>query len=129
MALTIFIYLLLTSFNKKLSSRNIIIEKSVEEKNILLREIHHRVKNNLQVISSLLKLQTVYIKDANAVQAITEGRSRVQAMAILHQNLYSDTSLTGVNIETYFENLIQGLFDTYNISEDKIQSGQRISRH
>jgi two-component sensor histidine kinase len=119
LALGIFIYLLIT-FNKKLSSRNVIIEKSVEEKNILLREIHHRVKNNLQVISSLLKLQTVYIKDANAVQAITEGRSRVQAMAILHQNLYSDTSLTGVNIETYFENLIQGLFDTYNINEDKI---------
>ena len=125
-ALTIFIYLL-TSFNKKLSSRNIIIEKSVEEKNILLREIHHRVKNNLQVISSLLKLQTVYIKDANAVQAITEGRSRVQAMAILHQNLYSDTSLTGVNIETYFENLIQGLFDTYNISEDKIHLVKNIT--
>jgi len=125
-ALTIFIYLL-TSFNKKLSSRNIIIEKSVEEKNILLREIHHRVKNNLQMISSLLKLQTVYIKDANAVQAITEGRSRVQAMAILHQNLYSDTSLTGVNIETYFENLIQGLFDTYNISEDKIHLVKNIT--
>ena len=126
LALGIFIYLLIT-FNKKLSSRNVIIEKSVEEKNILLREIHHRVKNNLQVISSLLKLQTVYIKDANAVQAITEGRSRVQAMAILHQNLYSDTSLTGVNIETYFENLIQGLFDTYNINEDKIQLVKNIT--
>ena len=126
LALGIFIYLLIT-FNKKLSSRNVIIEKSVEEKNILLREIHHRVKNNLQVISSLLKLQTVYIKDANAVQAITEGRSRVQAMAILHQNLYSDTSLTGVNIETYFENLIQGLFDTYNISEDKIHLVKNIT--
>ena len=126
LALGIFIYLLIT-FNKKLSSRNVIIEKSVEEKNILLREIHHRVKNNLQVISSLLKLQTVYIKDANAVQAITEGRSRVQAMAILHQNLYSDTSLTGVNIETYFENLIQGLFDTYNISEDKIHLVKKIT--
>lgn len=126
LALGVFIYLL-RSFNKKLSARNATIEKSVEEKNILLREIHHRVKNNLQVISSLLKLQTVYIKDVNAVQAITEGRSRVQAMAILHQNLYGDSSLTGVNIETYFENLIQGLFDTYNINEDKIKLVKNIT--
>ncbi len=102
------------------------ISKAMEEKNILLREIHHRVKNNLQVISSLLKLQSGYIKDDRAVQAIAEGRSRVQSMALLHQNLYKEDNLTGVNMNEYFENLIQNLFDTYTISPEKITLQKNI---
>lgn len=97
-----------------------LIAKADEEKKVLLKEIHHRVKNNLQVISSLLKLQSKYIKDENAVKAIAEGRTRVQSMALLHQNLYQDDNLTGVDMKQYFDNLIQGLFDAYNIEEDRI---------
>jgi len=111
---------------KKVKSSNAIISKSIEEKNILLREIHHRVKNNLQVISSLLKLQSGYIKDDAAIQAIAEGRSRVQSMALLHQNLYKEDNLTGVNMKEYFDTLIQGLFDTYNISSDRIMLHKQI---
>ena len=103
------------------------LSKTVQEKNILLREIHHRVKNNLQVISSLLKLQSGYIKDDSAIQAIAEGRSRVQSMALLHQNLYKEDNLTGVNMKEYFDNLIQGLFDTYNISDQRIVLHKNIS--
>lgn len=103
------------------------LSKTVQEKNILLREIHHRVKNNLQVISSLLKLQSGYIKDDSAIQAIAEGRSRVQSMALLHQNLYKEDNLTGVNMKEYFDNLIQGLFDTYNISDHRIVLHKNIS--
>lgn len=105
---------------QKTKAQNIIISKANDEKNILLKEIHHRVKNNLQVISSLLKLQSKYIKDDTAVKAIAEGRSRVQSMALLHQNLYQDDNLKGVNMKDYFTNLIQGLFDAYNIEEDAI---------
>jgi len=112
---------------KKVKVSNTIISKAVEEKNILLREIHHRVKNNLQVISSLLKLQSGYIKDDAAIQAIAEGRSRVQSMALLHQNLYKEDNLTGVNMKEYFDSLIQGLFDTYNISADRISLHKNIA--
>jgi two-component sensor histidine kinase len=115
-ALLFFLYKL----NKKLKDKNELITKANDEKKILLKEIHHRVKNNLQVISSLLKLQSRYIRDDNAIKAIAEGRSRVQSMALLHQNLYQDDNLKGVNMRQYFSNLIQGLFDAYNIEEDRI---------
>lgn len=106
--------------NIELTSKNQQISKALEEKNILLREIHHRVKNNLQVISSLLKLQSQYIEDEGAVKAIAEGRNRVHSMALLHQNLYKEDNLTGVNMKEYFTNLIEGLFDAYKITEIKL---------
>lgn len=112
---------------REVKSTNALLSKAVAEKNILLKEIHHRVKNNLQVISSLLKLQSGFIKDDAAIQAIAEGRSRVQSMALLHQNLYNEDNLKGVNMKEYFDNLIQGLFDTYNISPEKIHLHKNIA--
>ncbi len=109
-----------TKNNIELTSKNQQISKALEEKNILLREIHHRVKNNLQVISSLLKLQSQYIEDEGAVKAIAEGRNRVHSMALLHQNLYKEDNLTGVNMKEYFTNLIEGLFDAYKITDIKL---------
>jgi len=106
--------------NIELTSKNQQISKALEEKNILLREIHHRVKNNLQVISSLLKLQSQYIEDVGAIKAIAEGRNRVHSMALLHQNLYKEDNLTGVNMKEYFTNLIEGLFDAYKITDIKL---------
>ena len=105
---------------KRLQSQNEIISKADSEKKILLQEIHHRVKNNLQIISSLLKLQSRYIEDESAIKAIAEGRTRVQSMALLHQNLYKEENLTGVDMKVYFENLVQGLFDAYNIDPERI---------
>ncbi len=124
-ALLIFLFLVWRLY-KKVKITNAQLSKVVAEKNILLREIHHRVKNNLQVISSLLKLQSGYIKDDAAIQAIAEGRSRVQSMALLHQNLYKEDNLKGVDMQEYFDNLIQGLFDTYNISPERIQLHKNI---
>lgn len=105
---------------EQLASQNIIITKALEDKNTLLKEIHHRVKNNLQVISSLLSLQSRYIKDEETLDAIKAGKSRVQSMSLLHQNLYRDDNLKGVEMNQYFQNLGQNLFDTYNI-EDNIK--------
>ena len=107
--------------NIELTSKNQQISRTLEEKNILLREIHHRVKNNLQVISSLLKLQSQYIEDEGAIKAIAEGRNRVHSMALLHQNLYKEDNLTGVNMKEYFTNLIEGLFDAYNLTASDIK--------
>jgi two-component sensor histidine kinase len=96
------------------------LKKALQEKNILLQEIHHRVKNNLQVISSLLGLQSRYVKDEGVLDAIKSGRGRVQSMSLLHQNLYREENLKGVKMNEYFTNLTQNLFDTYNIDEDNI---------
>ena len=103
---------------EQLASQNVIVTKALEDKNTLLKEIHHRVKNNLQVISSLLSLQSRYIKDEETLDAIKAGKSRVQSMSLLHQNLYRDDNLKGVEMNQYFQNLGQNLFDTYNIEEN-----------
>jgi len=91
-----------------------------EEKDILLKEIHHRVKNNLQVISSLLGMQSRSIKDVKAKEAILEGRTRVHSMSLIHQNLYQKDNLTGIEMKAYLTKLSKNLFDTYNLDANSI---------
>lgn len=106
---------------KKIESQNIIISKALAEKETLLKEIHHRVKNNLQVISSLLSLQSLQIKDPIAQQAMQEGRNRVKSMALIHQNLYQDENLVGVSTSEYIKKLTDSLVKNYNINQENIQ--------
>jgi len=113
--------LTLVRLNQKIKSQNKIIGSALSEKETLLREIHHRVKNNLQFISSLLGLQSDHVEDKAALGALQEGQDRVQSMALIHQNLYQEDNLTGVDVHDYFNKLIQGLFDSYNIHDDRIQ--------
>lgn len=91
------------------------IQKSHDEKDILLREIHHRVKNNLQMVSSLLTLQGKSIKDANALEAINEGKTRVRSMALIHKSLYNKDNLTSMSVKDYLDSLTDELFKTYSI--------------
>jgi two-component sensor histidine kinase len=112
---------------EQLNKQNIIIEKSLAEKEVLMKEIHHRVKNNLQVVSSLLKLQSHYIKDEAALDAVKESRNRVQSMAIIHQNLYQENNLTGIDAEDYIGKLCDNLFTSYNINAGKIKLIKNIS--
>lgn len=107
--------------SKQLEEKNRIISASLSEKEVLLKEIHHRVKNNLQVVSSLLNLQSRNIRDAQALEAINEGKNRVKSMALIHQNLYRDDNLTGVDIRDYIDKLVSSLFNSYNITPDKIE--------
>lgn len=113
--------------NAMLRDKNIIIEKALGEKEILIREIHHRVKNNLQFISSLLALQTEHVEDTAALGALQEGQDRVQSMALIHQNLYQEDNLTGVDVKAYFVKLIRNLFDSYNIRKGQIQLDLDVS--
>ncbi|MEM7101712.1 MAG: tetratricopeptide repeat protein [Bacteroidota bacterium] len=106
--------------NALLKEKNQIISEALEQKNILLKEIHHRVKNNLQVISSLLNLQSSFIEDEQAAEAINEGRNRVHSMALIHQSLYQKDNLIGISVKEYFEKLIHELFHTYRVDQDKI---------
>ena len=105
---------------QKIQSQNKIITKAYNEKDILLREIHHRVKNNLQFVSSLLNLQSRHIEDENALTALKEGQNRVKSMALIHQNLYQEDNLTGIYVDEYLKKLTSNLFNSYNISPDRI---------
>lgn len=111
---------------RKTQNQNQIIQKALDEKDILLREIHHRVKNNLQFISSLLGLQSEHISDLSALSALQEGQDRVQSMALIHQNLYQEDNLTGVEVHDYFVKLIRNLFDSYNIRPGQIELDLKI---
>ncbi len=106
--------------NQKLEEKNTIIQTALSEKELLLKEIHHRVKNNLQVVSSLLSLQSEYIKDDAAKSAVNDGQNRVRSMTLIHQNLYQENDLTGINVKSYFSKLLNGLFESYNIYGDEI---------
>ena len=113
--------------NQELAEKNAAISKALQEKELLLREIHHRVKNNLQVISGLLKLQSAHLEDPNALAALAEGRSRVQSMALIHQNLYQEDNLTGIYAADYVPKLIETLFHSYNIRPGRIELSTQIA--
>ena len=88
-----------------IASQKRAVDQSLEEKNILLREIHHRVKNNLQIISSMLNKQARISADPKLTKLVKEGKERIQSMAMVHQNLYESEDLSGVNIRSYLEEL------------------------
>jgi two-component sensor histidine kinase len=106
---------------QKQKKKNIIIQKQADNLEILMKEIHHRVKNNMQIVSSLLDLQSISIKDQQASDAVKEGKNRVQSMALIHQNLYAEDNLKGIKAKLYINNLLQNLCDSYNISNDRVK--------
>ena len=96
---------------------NEILEKTNEQKEFLIKEIHHRVKNNLQVLSSLLNLQSDYIQDPNALNAVTEGRNRVESMGLIHQKLYMGEHLASVDMKEYTTELVDHLLSAFGAEE------------
>lgn len=99
-----------------------VIEKSLKEKETLLREIHHRVKNNLQIISGLLNLQSRQIENPEAQEAVREGRNRVKSMALIHQKLYQQDNLTGVNMQEYLHDLVHTIQQTFKDNNTVVQA-------
>ncbi len=89
------------------------IMESLREKKLLLREIHHRVKNNLQIISSLLNLQSQYMKDEETQSVFIESKNRVKSMALIHEKLYRSSSLAHIDFEDYVESLVENLIYSY----------------
>ena len=86
---------------------------SLKEKEQLLREIHHRVKNNLQIISSLLSLQSENVKDKKFLSLIRESRNRIKSMALVHEMLYTTTDLSHVKLKNYIKSLWESIYDSY----------------
>ncbi|MCK4235257.1 PAS domain S-box protein [candidate division WOR-3 bacterium] len=96
------------------------IRESLKEKEVLLKEIHHRVKNNMQIISSLLNLQSRYITDKQAIEMFTESQDRIKSMALVHEKLYRSKDFTKINFKEYIESLSKSLLRSYDEKRSKI---------
>lgn len=103
---------------------------AIQSKNLetMMKELHHRVKNNLQIVSSLLSLQTYKVQDAGAVSVLRESQQRVQAMSFIHQRLYKKDELTSVNMKEYFTDLAESLLASYGFDRDHFDLQVRIDR-
>ncbi|WP_430907750.1 tetratricopeptide repeat-containing sensor histidine kinase [Maribacter sp. 2-571] len=109
----VYAYLRSIKNQRLIAEQKHIIENSLVEKDSLLKEIHHRVKNNLQMVSSLLSLQTKNTRSKAAIEALEEGKSRVKAMALIHQKLYQNEDLSVIEMQGYIESLINSVQSVY----------------
>lgn len=96
------------------AKRTAALSASLDERTVLLKEIHHRVKNNLQVIGGLLELQKEEITDEKIKAAFNEGQSRVRSMALIHQNLYQHESLANIRFQSFVTDLVMYVRELYN---------------
>lgn len=100
--------------NIRLTEQKVVIAQSEQEKTLLLRELNHRVKNNLQMISSLLSLQSRELVGHPAKEALEAGKDRVEALSLVHRKLYQEGAETRIALKEYLEELVLGLFHGYN---------------
>lgn len=104
------------------------LRKSLEEKEMLVKEIHHRVKNNLMVISSLLNLQSRYIKDKKALSMFKESQNRAKSMALIHERLYRSTDLKSIDFGDYLRTLATDLYRTYVPEPSRIELDMNVEK-
>ena len=96
------------------------LRSSLKEKEVLLKEVHHRVKNNLQIVSSMLNLQMEKLSDTKAIELFKESQNRVRSIALFHERLYQSRDLGRVEIAEYLKGLANGSFATYGVNPDDI---------
>lgn len=92
-----------------------LIKDSLKEKDILIKEIHHRVKNNMQIISSMLNLQSNSIDDVRAIRSLKDSQNRIQSMAIIHEKLYRSGDLSGIKLDGYIKDLVEHLETSHKV--------------
>jgi len=97
------------------------IQASLKEKEVLLKEIHHRVKNNLQIISSLLSMQSRRVKNARTVEVLRESQNRVQTMALIHDRIYRSADLARVDLKDYITRLVNELYISYGVDPGRVR--------
>ena len=119
-ALATITFLLLQFWKNQIKhkQRRIFLKKENDQKTNMLKEIHHRVKNNLQIVNSLLRIQSSKIKNEDIVQMFKKTQRRVLSMAILHEKMYQSKNLKNLNAKEHFESLIRDLVDTYGINKN-----------
>ena len=97
-----------------------LLKTSLKEKELLLREIHHRVKNSLQIISSLLSLQSAEIDNEEIIELYKESENRIHTIALVHENLYRSTDISHINFKNYIEILIEDIMQSYHVDRTRI---------
>jgi PAS domain S-box-containing protein len=102
------------------------MKASLQEKEVLLKEIHHRVKNNLQVISSLLRLQSEMVKDKETATLFIDSQERVRAMAMVHEYLYKSNDLARINFSAYVASLVRNLYRTFGLTSSENQPNVQV---
>jgi two-component sensor histidine kinase len=102
---------------QKLKERNQKIETQSKQLSNLMKELHHRVKNNLAMVSSLLSIQSRKLEDKEAAKAVREGQLRVQAMSMIHQRLYKTDDISTLNMQSYLKDLAENLIQIYGFSK------------
>jgi two-component sensor histidine kinase len=110
-----------TSLLKIENEKNSMIKKSLKEKEVLLKEIHHRVKNNLQVVSSLLGLQSSNIEDENVKKIFAESKNKIQAISLIHQTLYQNKDLAEIDMDEYFKNMYVHILSLFGHEAKKVE--------
>ena len=106
--------------NKLITHKNELLENLLTEKEWLLKEVHHRVKNNLQIVMSLLYTQAAYSQNTEAVDAIRDSRNRVQAISIIHHKLYSKSNAASIVMNDYVADIVRHLSDSYDCARRRI---------
>ncbi|MBF0486656.1 MAG: PAS domain S-box protein [Nitrospirae bacterium] len=96
------------------------LKKSLTEQEVLLRELHHRVKNNLQVIAGLVGLQISHVEDARSKGALKDTQNRIQSIALVHEKLYNTENLSEISIKEYILSLVNAMFTFFDVDKDKI---------
>ena len=104
--------------NREINEKNAALEQVVREKEWLVKEIHHRVKNNFHVVASLLEIQSSYLKNKEALSAIKESQNRIHSMSIIHQKLYQSETLSTIHMPEYIYELVEYLRESYAIREN-----------
>ncbi|MFK7937124.1 MAG: sensor histidine kinase, partial [Saprospiraceae bacterium] len=108
--------------NASLQQKNQLLNQAVQDRELLIREVHHRVKNNLQIITSLLNLQLRHVTHPAARAALTDGRNRVRSISLLHQDLYQESKLKGVDTQIYLTNIVHNLQYAFRDEEVNVQT-------
>jgi PAS domain S-box-containing protein len=97
------------------------VNQSLKEKEVLLKEVHHRVKNNMQVISSILNLQSSYVTDQYALNLLKESQNRIKTMAYIHESLYQNKTFTSINFSEYISTLTNNILQSYAASVQNVK--------
>ena len=115
--------------NRKLQSKNVIISDALQEKEVLMREIHHRVKNNIQAIKSIVHIQKRKATTPETVESLNNTLNKINAMAVIHKRLYRQERLSGLGSDVYLGELLDDLLRSFEFGDDNLTLDVQLCDH